>query len=127
MSARFFFFNVFPLFAYAVFIAIFSIMPMPPIIPEIWNIDKVQHMVAYGIMAILFLRLFIERRLFEKRRATALAFIAATAFGGFIEIVQSFTPTRFGDIFDAMANAIGAFAGAYLYSAVFIRKRMSIE
>lgn len=62
----------------------------------------------------------------EGRGATrgrlSMAAIMAFAYGVMIEVFQSFTGTRSGDILDALTNGIGAAAGAYAFGYYMRRK-----
>jgi VanZ family protein len=76
----------------------------PPFFPFA---DKLAHLLAYGLLASL---IYLAR---EKSRATFhpifIPFLIAFLYGLSDEIHQYFVPGRDADVFDALANAVGAF------------------
>ena len=61
----------------------FCLIPHPPKVAPDWpNVDKLEHLVAFGLMMAWFGQLAVERRL---RAGLALSFMA---LGGLIEILQ---------------------------------------
>lgn len=95
-------------------VLVMSLRPMPEGLPEIFSIDKVYHFTTYMVMAILLsMALHVEGRGAIRGRLL-MAFIMAVAYGAVIEVLQSFTGTRSADIFDAIANGIGAAAGVFM-------------
>jgi hypothetical protein len=72
------------------------------------NRDKVAHLVAYGSMTFWFAMLFRGR---VRQIAIALAF---AAMGVGIEFLQAMTDYRSFDVFDMLANGIGAALGLAL-------------
>lgn len=108
--------------AYMAAVLVASLRPMPEGLPEIFNIDKLYHFVTYMVMAVLLsLALHGEGRGAERGRLS-MAAIMAFAYGVMIEVLQSFTGTRSGDILDALTNGIGAAAGAYATGYYMRRK-----
>ncbi len=115
MLQRFFFFWL-PLFGYMVFIFIFSSEPAPEEIPDIWNIDKLMHFMAYGILSILWLRALKRHwREIRNKQLLFLSFLFATLYGISNEIYQHFIPYRTASIADAVANGLGAYLFPFLY------------
>ncbi len=112
---RFFFFWL-PLFGYMVLIFILSSEPAPEDIPDIWNIDKLLHFMAYGVLSILWLRA-LKRHWAEIRnkKLIFLSFLFATLYGISNEIYQHFIPHRQASIADAIANGLGAYIFPWLY------------
>ncbi len=78
-------------------------------LPEIGNIDKLYHMIAYVPFGFLFVLTVgaIKRRLFW-------AFIVIFSFALFVEVFQYFMPSRSFSLFDLLASAVGGLLGAYL-------------
>lgn len=72
--------------------------------------DKVQHLTGYGLVVLWFAGLLPRSR-------WPLVWLGAVLLGGFIEILQWFTPTREADWADEAANACGALLGWLLASA----------
>ncbi len=88
--------------------------------------DKVVHFVFYFVTTVLG-TLFL-REVGKGRRAIVPTIVKATLFaiiyGVIIEVIQAvFTTERSGDIMDALANTIGAIAGAFFIKYFFSGKR----
>ena len=91
--------------AIAVVIAV-CLMPPPPLPPLPDNSDKVEHLLAYFVLAACAVQLFSGKR--------ALAFVALglVVLGIGIEIAQGLlTTTRAADPRDAVANTLGVALG----------------
>ena len=71
--------------------------------------QKVLHVIAYGMIAILW-HWTLESVRSGKRRAIIAAALAIT-LGISVEILQTVVPGRFGTLFDVLLNAIGAIGG----------------
>jgi len=88
-------------------IFLFSSFPQPMELPSFSSADKLVHLLAYGLLASL---IYFAR---EKSRATFhpifIPFLIAFLYGLSDEIHQYFVPGRDADVFDALANAVGAF------------------
>ncbi|MDP9898673.1 VanZ family protein [Variovorax ginsengisoli] len=83
-------------------VLVLSLMPPSSSIPTTgW--DKSNHMLAFAVLALLSHWAWPGR--------TARALIALLAFGGLIEVLQSFTPDRYADFADLVADGIGLAAG----------------
>lgn len=110
------FFFWFPLIGYTVFIFILSSEPASEDIPDIWNIDKLMHFMAYGVLSVLWLRA-LKRHWGEIRnkKLIFLSFLFATLYGISNEIYQYFIPYRSASIADAVANGLGAYLFPFLY------------
>lgn len=80
------------------------------------NSDKVVHFLVYGIMTIFFLsRLQLEKNISEVLAIT-IAIVAATIFGGLMEILQGlYTAGRTASMGDFIANALGAVVASVAY------------
>ena len=65
------------------------------------NWDKGNHLIAFGTLA------FLARLAYPGQPAGRL-FLALCAWGGVIELLQTFTPYRLGEWRDLLADAIGA-------------------
>lgn len=94
-------------FLYMGLIFLFSSFPPPMGPPSFPFDDKLAHLLAYGLLASL---IYFAR---EKSRATFhpifIPFLIAFLYGLSDEIHQYFVPGREADVFDALANAVGAF------------------
>jgi VanZ family protein len=86
--------------------------------------DKMLHVAAYGVMAILFYRAFQTLRLrHNPRMLMLLSILSASLYGISDEIHQYFVPFREADIFDGIADIIGAVCGVYFYRLWLRRKQ----
>ena len=91
--------------AIAVVIAV-CLMPPPPLPPLPDNSDKVEHLLAYFVLAACVVQLFASRR------ALLLAAVGLVVLGIGIEIAQGLlTTTRAADPRDAVANTLGVVLG----------------
>jgi VanZ family protein len=94
-------------FLYMGLIFLFSSFPPPMGPPSFPFADKLAHLLAYGLLASL---IYLAR---ENSRAMFhpifIPFLIASLYGLSDEIHQYFVPGREADVFDALANAVGAF------------------
>ena len=98
---------------YAVLIAYVSLRPADGTIPGHW--DKVGHFVIYAAFSVLGARLSTEPSRF------LLICIGIVAYGGLMEIGQSFMPDRMMSAYDFLANTIGVAIGA-TFAWVILRR-----
>lgn len=89
--------------------------------PEVPNIDKLHHLVAYAIMGCLWVWALGVKDC-NRRNVIITAAIISTVFGAFIEVCQSFTLTRSASFLDALANGLGAVAGSYIYARLRLKR-----
>ena len=92
---------------YMVLIFFLSSYPTPKRTPSFALFDKMVHMVEFGILASL-IYLALRDSNAAKHHLFALAFVIAFLYGVSDEIHQYFVPGRRADIFDVVANGIGA-------------------
>lgn len=78
--------------------------------------DKLMHIGAYFGMALLWLPFFVLKDKGQKfNKKIILICVAVTVFGIFIEVLQdSLTTYRTFDVYDALANGIGALTAGIL-------------
>lgn len=90
----------------------FSSLPHLPLKFELK--DKVIHAIVYGLLGFLLNRAFSNQNRFPvwKKYSTWLAILVAILYGISDEIHQYFVPGRSMDIYDVLADAVGAFLGA---------------
>ncbi|MDR1903485.1 MAG: VanZ family protein [Treponema sp.] len=99
-----------------------SILPQPK---GILGFDKLQHLLAYLLLA-LAVSLWFSR---EKFRSgfwfPALTFIISSAYGAIDEVHQYFVPGRDCNVWDWLADASGAFLGmwAAVLAAALIKRK----
>jgi len=84
--------------------------------PSFGVVDKVNHLSAYFILAILlFLTLLFQQKIpFAKNRVAAYAFIICSLYGMLDEVHQIFIPGRSAEFLDFLADACGALLGVLL-------------
>ncbi len=104
---------------YAAIVFVVSVVPTPEGVDPFPGFDKAVHFGMYGLMGIVWSRVFIGRERREAPVRFGPLFVRVVAltffFGLFIELVQSMTPAREASLYDALANGLGGAAGAYLY------------
>jgi len=79
--------------------------------------DKVNHLLAFVVFAILHYLSFKKRYLN--------IFISGLVFGVYIEFVQYFLPYRMADIFDVLVDLVGVIVGIGLMVLVKIRYNLN--
>lgn len=84
----------------------------------ILTIDKLGHLVFYFILSLLLIigfRTLNKKQIFGMTIGVLSGLIAST-FGGILEVVQYlFSPSRYFEVLDFIANIIGAFSAVLLY------------
>ncbi|MDR2898141.1 MAG: VanZ family protein [Spirochaetaceae bacterium] len=84
-----------------------------PQVKGVFGFDKVQHMIAFAVLAGCAALWFSPKRLRERPFVTALiAALIACGYGAADEIHQYFVPGRDCNVWDWIADTIGAFAGS---------------
>ncbi|MBF0627225.1 MAG: VanZ family protein [Magnetococcales bacterium] len=74
--------------------------------PFFENQDKLEHMFAYGVMAVV--AWSVLRQWTVLRHCWLWAWVYAVVYGVTDEWHQLFVPGRYGDLFDLLADAVGA-------------------
>ncbi len=97
---------------YTLWLTAVSLTPLEGIrLPSFSYADKIVHFFLYFFLTIFWLLAYPQ--LWHKRLRFILAVIL---WGIFIEFIQEyFIPTRFGDIYDALANTIGGISGIFIF------------
>ena len=86
--------------------------------------DKMLHIAAYAVLAILFYRAYQTLPIRHNLRLLVLLSIfSASLYGISDEIHQYFVPFREADIFDGIADTIGAVIGVLVYQMWLGRKQ----
>ena len=117
-------FRWFPLIAYCIFIYVQSSHPSPEHLPSFRFMDKMLHVAAYAVLAILFLRAYQTLPIRHNIRMIAfLSILSASLYGISDEIHQYFVPFREADIFDGIADTVGAITGVLVYQMWLGRKQ----
>jgi hypothetical protein len=78
----------------------------------IWQSDKIVHFLVFGLLATVTLRAL---RIESPRSRAVVAVLLASLFGASDELHQFFTPGRSCDIFDWLADTLGAGLAVSLY------------
>jgi VanZ family protein len=106
-----------PALAYTVFIFYAGSVdvPPPPFQPPLLEPDKILHALAFGLLAWLSYRaLRFELPSLGVRKQALYGALISCLVGGVLELYQSALPNRSADLVDFMADALGAFACAWL-------------
>ena len=94
---------------------VLSLMPPSPSLPSTgW--DKSNHMLGFALLAIL------GHLAWPGRRWKML--LGLLAYGGLIEVLQSFTPDRFAEFADLIADGVGLLSGECI-AVLFSRMQMT--
>jgi VanZ family protein len=86
-------------------LGILSLMPAP----DIGGSDKLAHFAAYALLSAWF------SLLVEQRNTLWLILFGLIGYGLLLELLQSFTSYRQGDLIDAVANGLGVVFGLVFY------------
>lgn len=98
--------------AYMLLIFHFSSQTSAPLPSDFPNIDKVLHFHEYLLLGFLLAHAIPGT---HTRKRFWLAFLIAILYGATDEIHQYFVPPRECDVLDWLADASGAWAGAWIY------------
>lgn len=89
---------------YALLVAFVSLRPASGPGIEPW--DKVVHLLVYYIFAVF------GYRALRQGRGYLLLCLGIIAYGGLLEVAQSYSPGRFMSAYDMLANTLGVLLGA---------------
>ncbi len=97
---------------YTLWLTAISLIPLNDLnLPSFSYADKIVHFFLYFYLVLLWLRAYPGLRLKKLP-----LFIFAILLGIIIEFLQEYLiPTRSGDVFDALANTLGALSGLVFY------------
>jgi VanZ family protein len=101
-------------YAAAIFVGALSLLPGGALQPTQIG-DKVEHFLTYALLGLLGVTTA------RSRNRAAYSILGLVAFGAAIEILQMFSPGRYAEIGDALANAAGALIGGAI--AIAWRRR----
>lgn len=101
---------------------------LPPVPgDELWErADLLGHLGASGLLACLVSAWLTTARKLDPGNAFLVAAASALALGTAIELIQLTRPARSFEEADAMANALGAVAGAWAYRSVAARANRAV-
>ncbi|MFQ5586510.1 MAG: VanZ family protein, partial [Thermodesulfobacteriota bacterium] len=105
-----------PLVAYMGLIFYLSSRPdLPDVMPGLTFGDKVAHLAAYALLAVLWVRALEKRwTAIDEKRLFIIAVLCTGLYGISDEIHQYFVPGRSADFLDAIADIAGGMVGARL-------------
>jgi len=93
-----------------------SLLPGPSLpTVEIPAYDKIVHVALYAVLGALCFRALRRTTALLPIRAALFAAALATAYGVSDEVHQLWIPTRYADWRDAIADAVGALLGSFLF------------
>ena len=81
--------------------------------PDIPNFDKIAHFFVFGLMGTLWFRCLPKKTRWSGRWLIAL--ILTMTYGVVDEWIQSSNPQRSSDLFDWLADGLGALTGIFVY------------
>jgi VanZ family protein len=128
-----FFYSLWPAFVWALIILILCFIPGSQL-PDLgfWNIDKVGHIMIFGVLSFLLIYGFLRQSSFSyvKRKPYGLSVFVCAAYGGAIEIIQGlFIYKRSAEFNDFIADTLGALLFAWILSrskfGKFLRKSIT--
>lgn len=120
-----------PAIIYSVLIFLVSSLPQERMIKvEIWNFDKIEHLVEYSFYGILMMLAFATSKSDRvPKHAAFFSIVVGILFSATDEIHQHFVPGRTCSIFDLLADTIGIFLGVWYFtkSRWFVRLRNTMN
>jgi VanZ family protein len=116
-------------FSWALFILIVCAIPGNHI-PQLRFIDwlkpdKIVHLILFGVLSFLLIRAFQQQTSFPflYKHARLYAILFSSIYGVVIELLQQyFFIKRSGEIFDAVADAVGALLGMLFFNYLMKKK-----
>lgn len=81
---------------------------LPEGLRQLLPADKVVHAAFYGVLGLLWVWGLLRLVRLPLRRKLATAWLLATAWGALDELHQSYVPGRTADLWDLLADAVGA-------------------
>lgn len=117
-----------PLAVYWVILFTATSLPLERL-PSIGLNDKINHFIAYFILAVLVnLALIYQRRSrFLFKKAPLVAIIIGLLYGAVDELHQIFVPGRFADTLDWMADGLGTVVGVLVVYYLINRLKYHLE
>jgi len=80
--------------------------------------DKLEHIIAFGTLALFICRSFNPESEFSIADRTILAILIIASYGSFSEVLQSIVPNRDPSLMDLAADLVGAFLGGMLFKRI---------
>jgi len=91
-----------------IMLLVFGILSLMPG-PDIGDSDKIAHFVSYAALSAWF------SLIIEERKSLWRILIGLISYGLLLELLQSLTSYRIGDLADALANSLGVITGLTFY------------
>jgi VanZ family protein len=117
-----------PLIVYWLVLFVATTLPAERL-PSVGFSDKINHFIAYFVLAVLVnLTLIYQRKsrfLFEK--ATVATIVLCLFYGAVDELHQMLVPGRFAETWDWFADALGVFAGVLIVYFLINKLRYRLE
>ncbi len=112
-----------PALTWALFILALCALP-GGVIPELTFLewlkpDKIVHLVLFGVLSFLLIKAYVGQTtsVFLAAHARLLSVIISCLYGVLVEVLQEYIfSRRHGDVFDSLADAIGAFLGCWFFN-----------
>lgn len=98
-----------------------SLTPHPPEPLSFHNVDKFEHAFAYGSLALWFCQIYLSAR------SHMIAVVLLIGMGIGLEFMQKWTGYRHFDLWDMVANSIGALLGFLLARTALGRLFVAVE
>ena len=119
---RTFVFNLSLTLVYCIGIYIQSSYPSVHRLPDMRHMDKVLHFGGYALLGIFFFRTFQALPIdISIKLAMAIGMASSALYGISDEIHQHFVPYRHADVWDAVADGLGAVFGVLVYRYGWVR------
>ena len=106
-------------YAAAAFVGALSLVPGGAL-PASQLSDKVEHLLAYAALGL------IGVATARNGSRAACSILGIIAFGAMIEVLQMFSPGRYAEVGDALANSAGALIGGAI-AIVWHRRRIAAD
>lgn len=121
-----------PALLWAFFILLLCLLPGSAI-PQLTFLDwlkpdKLVHLFLFGVLSFLLVKAFISPNIFStlNNYPKFISIAIASVYGVVVEIIQEYCiPGRYGDVYDSIADAAGAFIGIWFF--VILTRRKSAE
>lgn len=94
----------------------------PSFDPPFPHVDKLEHVLAYGVLGFFLARAVAGSLTVSMHAAVIAGGMAAGLYGVSDEFHQSFTPGRMVEVADGVADTVGGFAGAGVFAAISRRR-----
>ena len=88
--------------------------------------DKIVHLVLFGVLSFLLIKGLTGNEVssFPTNYPKTFSVVISAIYGVFVELLQEyFFEDRHGDVYDSIADALGAFAGLWFYNYWLKRTR----